>query len=73
MKWLMEKFFDKEEPLRVYVTDQRTQEQEEMFQEQLDIQAMLGFERGNDTQQDWLRLHQILLDYENRLKALEGK
>jgi uncharacterized protein (DUF2225 family) len=72
MNWLMEKLFGKEEPLRVYITDKRTPEQEAMYKEQLAIQAMLGFERGNDTQ-NWLRTHQIMLDHENRIKALEGK
>ena len=71
MKWL-KKLFDKEEPLRVYITDQRTPEQEAMYKERLAIQAMLGMERGDD-HQNWLRLHQIMLDHENRIKALEGK
>ena len=71
MNWL-KKLFGKEEPLRVYITDQRTQEQEAMFQEQLEIQQELGMERG-DNHQNWLRLHQIMLDHENRIKALEGK
>ena len=70
MNWLMEKLFGKGKPMRVYITDQRTPEQEEMFREQLAIQAMLGFERGNDTQ-NWLRTHQIMLDHEERLTALE--
>ena len=70
MNWL-KKLFDKEEPLRVYVTDQRTPEQEVMYKERLAIQAMLGMERGDD-HQNWLRLHQIMLDHENRIKALEG-
>ena len=71
MNWL-KKLFGREEPLRVYITDQRTQEQETMFQEQLEIQQELGMERG-DNHQNWLRLHQIMLDHENRIKALEGK
>ena len=71
MKWL-KKLFGKEEPLRLYISDQRTQEQEAMFQEQLEIQQELGMERG-DNHQNWLRLHQIMLDHENRIKALEGK
>ena len=71
MNWL-KKLFGKEEPLRVYVTDQRTPQQEAMYQERLAIQAMLGMERGDD-HQNWLRLHQIMLDHENRIKALEGK
>ena len=71
MNWL-KKLFDKEEPLRVYITDQLTPEQEAMYKERLAIQAMLGMERGDD-HQNWLRLHQIMLDHENRIKALEGK
>jgi hypothetical protein len=60
---------------RVYVTSyqiERTPEQEVMFQEQLEIQQELGMERG-DNHQNWLRLHQIMLDHDNRIKALEGK
>jgi hypothetical protein len=71
MNWL-KKLFDKEEPLRLYITDQRTPQQEAMYKERLAIQAMLGMERG-DNHQNWLRLHQIMLDHENRIKALEGK
>ena len=70
MNWL-KKLFGKEE-LRVYITDQRTPEQEVMYREQLEIQQELGMERA-DSHQNWLRLHQILLDHENRIKALEGK
>jgi len=70
MNWL-KKLFGKEE-LRVYITAKRTPEQEAMYKEQLAIQAMLGFELGND-HQNWLRMHQITLDHENRIKALEGK
>ena len=72
MNWLMEKLFGKADPLRVYITDQRTPEQEAMHKEQLAIQSQLGFERG-DTHQNWLRMHQILLDHEKRLTALEDK
>ena len=72
MKWLMEKLFGKEEPLRVYITDQRTPEQEAMWQEQKRIKDALGMEHGND-HQNWLRLHQILLDHEERMKQLEAK
>jgi hypothetical protein len=72
MNWLMEKLFGKEKQMRVYITAKRTPEQEAMYKEQLAIQAMLGFEFGNEPQ-NWLRLHQIMLDHENRIKALEGK
>lgn len=71
MNWL-KKLFGREEPLRVYITDQRTPEQEAMYKEQLRIRALLGFEEGDD-HQNWLRMHQIMLDHENRIKALEGK
>lgn len=71
MKWL-KKLFGKDEPLRVYITDKRTPEQEVMYREQLRIQNLLGFDHG-DSHQNWLRMHQILLDHETRLTALEGK
>lgn len=72
MNWL-NKLIEKRVEKRISVIfGQRTQEQEEMFQEQLRIKDALGFERGNDTQ-NWLRMHQILLDHENRLTALEEK
>ena len=48
-------------------------EQQEMYDEQLKIQAKLGFSAAASNAQNWLRLHQILLDYEKRLKVLEGK
>jgi hypothetical protein len=72
MNWLMEKLFGKEERMRIYITNQRTPEQEEMFQEQTRIQDLLGFEHG-DNNQNWLRMHQIMLDHENRIKALETR
>jgi hypothetical protein len=72
MSWLMEKLFGNEEP-RLYVNAYgRTPEQEAMWQEQNRIKDALGLEHGND-HQNWLRLHQILLDHEKRLTALEGK
>lgn len=70
MNWLMEKLFGKE-VMRVYVTDQRTPEQEVMYQEQLRIQKELGFEWG-DSVQNWLRMHQILMGHEKRLNNLES-
>ena len=72
LNWLMEKLFGKEDQQRVYIEIGRTPEQEEMFKEQQAISALLGFEQGNDVQ-NWLRLHQIILDHENRITALEGK
>jgi hypothetical protein len=72
MKWLMKKLFGEDKPMRVYSIDQRTPEQEEMFHEQRILKDALGMEHGNDYQ-NWLRLHQILMDYEERLKKLEGK
>jgi hypothetical protein len=71
MNWL-KKLFSKDEPLRVYITDKRTPEQEVMWQEQKRSRALLGFEEG-DNAQNWLRMHQIMLDHENRLTALESK
>lgn len=71
MNWL-KKLFGKDKPMRVYIIDQRTQKQEVMFQEQLRIRALLGFAEGDDTQ-NWLRMHQILLDHENRLTDLETR
>jgi hypothetical protein len=71
MSWL-KKLFGKDEPLRVYITNKRTPEQEAMFKEQQAIKDALGFANGDDAQ-NWLRLHQILLEHENRIKALEGK
>ncbi len=68
MKWLR-KLFGKQE-LRVYIDGIRTPEQDEMFKEQLAIQNTLGFELNNNTQ-NWLRMHQIMLDHQNRIKALE--
>ena len=60
------------EAMEVYITDKRTPEQEVMFQEQLRIRALLGFE-GGDNVQNWLRLHQILWDHEERIKHLESQ
>jgi len=71
MNWL-KKLFSKDEPVRVYITDKRTPEQETMWREQKQIRALLGFEEG-DSHQNWLRLHQIMLDHENRMKALETR
>jgi hypothetical protein len=71
MNWL-KKLLGKEKQMRVYITDERTPEQEVMWQEQLRIRALLGFEEG-DHVQNWLRMHQILLDHETRLTALESK
>jgi hypothetical protein len=69
MSWL-KKLFSKDKPLRVYITDKPTPEQEAMWREQKCIQTLLGFEHG-DSDQNWLRVHQILLDHEERLKHLE--
>jgi hypothetical protein len=61
------------EELRIYVNAYgRTPEQEAMHKEQVVIQGQLGMEHGDNTQ-NWLRLHQILIDYEERLKILEDK
>lgn len=71
MKWL-KKLVEKKVEKRIAVMLSRTPEQEEMWQEQLRIREILGFVRDNDTQ-NWLRMHQIMLDHENRLKELESK
>ena len=60
------------EAMEVYITDKRTPEQEEMFQEQRILKDALGMEHFND-HQNWLRLHQILWDHEERLKHLESQ
>ena len=54
------------------ILGQRTPEQEAMYQEQLRIRKVLGYEESTDPQ-NWLRLHQILMDYENRLTDLETR
>lgn len=69
IKRLVEKRVEKRIAL---IFGERTPEQEKMYQEQLHIRDKLGFERDNDTQ-SWLRMHQILLDYEHRISKLEGK
>jgi hypothetical protein len=66
----LNKLFGKKKQMRVYITDKRTPEQEEMLQEQRIIMDALGMEHGN-APQNWLRLHQILLDDDARLKKLE--
>jgi hypothetical protein len=71
MNWL-KKLLGKEKQMRVYITDERTPEQEEMFQEQRILKDALGMEHG-DNHQNWLRLHQILWDHEERLKHLESQ
>lgn len=71
MKWL-NTFMELSKKPKVYVADQRTPEQEAMWQEQLQIQKELGMKQG-DNHQNWLRLHQIMLDHEQRLTLLEGK
>lgn len=73
MNWLMEKLFGKEEPsLGVYIINEKTPEQKAMFEDQKRIMNWLGMEHGNDAQ-NWLRMHQIMLDHENRIKALEAR
>lgn len=58
------------EEISVVLVDKRTPEQEAMWQEQLRIKEALGFKQG-DNAQNWLRLHQVLLDHEARLKHVE--
>ena len=70
----LNKLFGKKskQDLRPFITSERTPEQEEMFQEQRILKDALGMEHGND-HQNWLRLHQILWDHEERLKHLESQ
>lgn len=44
----------------------------EVYESVKEAVQVLGFERDNSTQ-NWLRLHQILLSHENRLTDLENK
>jgi hypothetical protein len=69
----LNKLFGKKskQDLRPFITSERTPEQEAMFKEQQVIKKALGMERGND-HQNWLRLHQILLDHDERLEKLES-
>tara|TARA_R110000868_G_scaffold143171_2_gene360985 strand:+ start:4998 stop:5228 length:231 start_codon:yes stop_codon:yes gene_type:complete len=70
----LNKLFGKKpkEELRIYVNAyDQTPEQEAMWQEQNRIKDALGFYHGND-HQNWLRLHQILLNHDERLKKLEN-
>ena len=53
------------------IVGERTPEQEVIYQEQLRLQKVLGFTHGDNTQ-NWLRMHQIMLDHENRLKHMES-
>lgn len=68
---MVEEHLREVEAMEVYITDKRTPEQEVMYREQLRIQNLLGFDHG-DSHQNWLRMHQILLDHENRIKHLES-
>jgi len=56
----------------VGVNDEDRERAHKMRVEQLTIQQELGFD-PDDNAQSWLRLHQILKDHEDRLKALEGE
>jgi hypothetical protein len=70
----LNKLFGKKskQDLRPFITSERTPEQEEMFREQRILKDALGMEHGND-HQNWLRLHQVLWDYEKRIKHLESQ
>lgn len=75
MMWLhklIKKRVEKKVEERIADMFSRTPEQEVMYQEQLRIRDELGFVRGDDTQ-NWLRMHQILLDHETRLKHAETR
>jgi len=54
----------------VLVDPDRQERIDAMRAEQFSIQLELGFDI-NDSVQEWLRLHQILKDHEDRIKKLE--
>lgn len=54
-----------------FVDIERQKRVKAMQAEQISIQLELGFD-PNDSVQGWLRLHQILKDYEDRIKSLEA-
>jgi len=56
----------------VLVVDHDAVERQRMKDKQRDLQRKLGISAYDDVQ-SWLRLHEILSDYEDRIAALEGK
>jgi hypothetical protein len=59
-------------PVRVYIEDrERTIKEEQMRERQLMLQHAMGFD-PSDPAQCWMRLHEILMDHENRISKLEG-
>ncbi len=67
INWLWKKLFGEGPTIIVVEADER---QNAMRREQLAIQSELGFD-PDDSTQAWLRLHQLLKDHEDRIKALE--
>lgn len=68
-------WFKKREKPRLVIVDTDDAERgriDAMRDEQRKLQRELGFDPFDDVQ-SWLRLHQILKDHEDRLKALEGE
>lgn len=67
------KLFGEDVRDRIVIVDPaRMQQVEAMREEQREIQHRLGIPTEDDVGA-WLRLHQILLDHETRLKALEAQ
>lgn len=67
--WLWKKLFGEGPTIVAVEFDER---QKAMRREQLAIQRELGFDPYDDAQA-WLRLHQLLKDHEDRIKALEDR
>ncbi len=65
-------FKRKSRPTAVLVVDHDAVERQRMKDKQRDLQRKLGISAYDDVQ-SWLRLHEILSDYEDRIAALEGK
>lgn len=59
-------------PVRAYIVDRKREEEEARMRErQLMLQHAMGFD-PTDTTQCWMRLHEILMEHENRISKLEG-
>lgn len=59
-------------PIKVYIADRKREEEEKRMNERkVMLQYAMGFD-PSDSAQCWMRLHEILMDHENRIKKLEG-
>lgn len=59
-------------PVKVYIADRKREEEEARMRErQLMLQHAMGFDPTDQTQ-CWMRLHEILMEHENRISKLEG-